>query len=45
MPKVTYIEADGGSHTVDVANGTTGRDAAIDNDIPGIDGDLSLIHI
>jgi 2Fe-2S ferredoxin len=39
MPKVTYIEADGAAHTVDVASGTTGRDAAIDNDIPGIDGD------
>ncbi len=39
MPKVTYIEADGATHTVEVASGTTGRDAAIDNDIPGIDGD------
>ena len=39
MPKVTYIEADGATHNVDVASGTTGRDAAIDNNIPGIDGD------
>ena len=39
MPKVTYIEASGAEHVVTVASGTTCRDAAIDNDIPGIDGD------
>jgi len=39
MPKVTYIEANGSEHVVTVASGTSCRDAAIDNDIPGIDGD------
>lgn len=39
MPKVTYIEASGTEHVVSLANGTTCRDAAMDNDIPGIDGD------
>lgn len=39
MPKVTYIENNGTRHVVTVASGTTGRDAAINNDIPGIDGD------
>ncbi len=39
MPKVTYIEHTGVEHVVTVASGTTGRDAAVDNDIPGIDGD------
>ncbi|MDO9460829.1 MAG: 2Fe-2S iron-sulfur cluster-binding protein [Alphaproteobacteria bacterium] len=39
MPKVTYIEHNGTEHVVAVDSGTTCRDAAIDNDIPGIDGD------
>ena len=39
MPKVTYIEANGAEHVVTVASGTTGRDAAVDNNISGIDGD------
>jgi ferredoxin, 2Fe-2S len=39
MPKVTYIEANGTRHVLTVASGTTGRDAAVNNDIPGIDGD------
>ncbi len=39
MPKVTYIEDNGTEHVVTVSSGTTCRDAAINNDIPGIDGD------
>jgi 2Fe-2S ferredoxin len=39
MPTITFIEHDGTEHLVDVDNGTTARDAAVDNDIPGIDGD------
>ncbi|HEX4889390.1 MAG TPA: 2Fe-2S iron-sulfur cluster-binding protein [Alphaproteobacteria bacterium] len=39
MPKVTYIEANGAKHDVTVDSGTNCRDAAVDNDIPGIDGD------
>ncbi len=39
MPKVTYIEMNGTEHAVTVPGGTTCRDAAINNDVPGIDGD------
>lgn len=39
MPKVTFIAHDGTEHVLSVASGTTARDAALDNDIPGIDGD------
>jgi len=39
MPSITFIEHDGTKHVVDVDAGTTARDAAIDNAIPGIDGD------
>ena len=39
MPKVTYIEFDGTAHTVDVAVGVTLMSAALDNGVPGIDGD------
>jgi len=39
MPKVTFIGHNGAEHVVTVASGATGRDAAINNDIPGIDGD------
>ena len=53
MAKITYIEHNGKSHTIDVANGLTVMEGAIQNDIPGIDADcggsmacaLSLIHI
>ena len=39
MSKITYIESSGKSHTVDVKNGLTGMEGAIQNDIPGIDAD------
>lgn len=39
MPKVTYIEHNGTKHVITAGNGTSCRDAAVDNDIPGIDGD------
>lgn len=39
MPKVTFIEANGAKHDVSVSSGINCRDAAVDNDIPGIDGD------
>jgi ferredoxin, 2Fe-2S len=39
MPTITFIENDGTQHLVDVDAGTTARDAAVENDIPGIDGD------
>ena len=39
MSKITYIESSGKSHTVDVKNGLTVMEGAIQNDIPGIDAD------
>ena len=39
MPKVTYIEHAGKTHVVDVAEGTSVMQAAVDNKVPGIDGD------
>ena len=45
MTKITYIENNGKEHTVDVQNGLTVMEGAVQNDIPGIDADLSLIHI
>ena len=39
MSKITYIESSGKSHTVDVKNGLTVLEGAIQNDIPGIDAD------
>jgi ferredoxin, 2Fe-2S len=36
MPKVTYIQPDGTSKTVDVRAGTTVMEAAVDNDVAGI---------
>ena len=39
MPKITYIENDGKSHTIDVANGLTVMEGAVQNNITGIDAD------
>ncbi|MBV1931159.1 MAG: 2Fe-2S iron-sulfur cluster binding domain-containing protein [Porticoccaceae bacterium] len=39
MIKVTYIEHDGTSREVDVEEGANLMDAALDNLVPGIDGD------
>ena len=39
MPKITYIEYNGKSHQIDVANGLTVMEGAIQNNIPGIDAD------
>ncbi len=39
MAKITYIEHNGKSHTINVANGLTVMEGAIQNDIPGIDAD------
>ena len=39
MAKITYIENNGTSHTVDVAEGLTVMEGAVQNDIPGIDAD------
>lgn len=39
MAKITFIAADGTSQTVDAANGSTVMEAAIRNDIKGIDAE------
>ncbi len=39
MAKITYIENSGSSHTIEVANGLSVMEGAIQNDIPGIDAD------
>ena len=37
MPKITYIEHNGKSHTLDVAKGLSVMEGAIQNNISGID--------
>ena len=39
MPKITYITSDDKNHTIDVDNGLTVMEGAVQNDIPGIDAD------
>ena len=39
MPKITYIEHNGESHTIEVTNGLSVMEGAVQNNIPGIDAD------
>ena len=39
MPKITYIENSGSSHTIEVSSGLSVMEGAVQNDIPGIDAD------
>ena len=39
MTKITYITHDNQTHTVEVQNGLTVMEGAVQNDIPGIDAD------
>ena len=39
MPIITYITHDNQSHTIEVQNGLTVMEGAVQNDIPGIDAD------
>ena len=39
MPKITYVDSQGNSKTIEVENGLTVMEGAIQNDIPGIDAD------
>jgi len=39
MPKITYIEHNGKTHTIDVAKGLSVMEGAVQNNIPGIDAD------
>ena len=39
MAKITYITHDKKNHTIEVQNGLTVMEGAVQNDIPGIDAD------
>jgi 2Fe-2S ferredoxin len=39
MPKITYIEHNGKSHTIDAKNGQSVMEGAVKHNIPGIDAD------
>ena len=39
MAKITYITHEDKSHTIDIQNGLTVMEGAVQNDIPGIDAD------
>ena len=39
MPKITYIDSVGNRKTIDVANGLSVAEGAVQNNIPGIDAD------
>tara|TARA_B110000008_G_scaffold145131_1_gene146867 strand:- start:216 stop:536 length:321 start_codon:yes stop_codon:yes gene_type:complete len=39
MPKITYITHNNQSHIIEVENGLTVMEGAVQNDIPGIDAD------
>jgi 2Fe-2S ferredoxin len=39
MTKITYVEHSGKSHTIQVQNGLTVMEGAVQNNIPGIDAD------
>ena len=39
MPKIKYIEHDGKQHAIEVANGLSVMEGAIQNNVPGIDAD------
>ena len=39
MPKIIYIEHNGKSHQIEVANGLSVMEGAVQNNIPGIDAD------
>ena len=39
MPKITYIEHSGKEHTIEVSNGLSVMEGAVQNNIPGIDAD------
>ena len=39
MPKITYVDYQGNSKTIDVENGLSVMEGAIQNNVPGIDAD------
>ena len=45
MAKITYVEHNGNPHTVDVENGLSVMEGAVQNNIPGIDANsLNVIY-
>jgi 2Fe-2S ferredoxin len=36
MPRIKFVDPQGGRHEIKVDNGTTVMEAAVDNDVPGI---------
>ena len=44
MAKITYHTHDSKTHTIDVQNGLTVMEGAVQNDIPGIDADCGVLH-
>ena len=44
MAKITYIEHNGKSHQIEVANGLSVMEGAVQNNIPGIDA-VSYTHL
>ncbi|MDI1266546.1 MAG: 2Fe-2S iron-sulfur cluster-binding protein [bacterium] len=39
MPRITYVERNGTKHEIELDDGTSVMRGAVDNDVPGIDGD------
>ena len=39
MPEIVFVRTDGTEYRIEVVSGTTARDAAVSNSVPGIDGD------
>jgi 2Fe-2S ferredoxin len=39
MPKINYIEHNGKTHEIEVSNGLTVMEGAVQNNVPGIDAD------
>lgn len=39
MPKITFIDIHGTERTVEAAEGMSALEAALNNDVPGVDGD------
>ena len=39
MPTITYIEFNGTSHSIEVENGLSVMEGAVNNNVPGIDAD------
>jgi len=45
MIKVTFVASDGERREVEIEEGETAREAALFNDVPGIDGDCGGVRM